>query len=153
MKITEKITKEMKEAQKSKDSFKLNALRMIKSALDYKLLDLKKDKLEDNDAIAVLKTIKKQRKESIDAFKKAGKDEAADKEQKELAIVETFLPASVSKEEIEKTVDAVIQEVGAQSQKEMGKVMKAVMEKFKGQMVDGKEVSNIVKARLTPAKE
>ncbi len=153
MKISEKIPFDIKTAMKSKDSLKLNTLRMIKSSLDYKKLELKKDELDESDEFAVLKTIVKQRKESIEAFRNAGKEQETKKEESELKIVESFLPKSLSKEEIEKAVDETISETGATSPKEMGKVMKACMEKFQGQMVDGKTVSSIVKEKLTPKEE
>ena len=153
MKIFERIIADLKDAQKKKDSLKLSTLRMAKSSLDYKKLELKKDKLEENEIIAVLKTTVKQRKESIEAFEKAGKNEAAQKEKEELKIIEAYMPASVPKEQIEKVVDEVIKELQITEIKEMGKAMKAAMEKFKGQIVDGKLVSNLVKEKLSPKEE
>jgi len=153
MEIKEKLAQEIKDAMKARDSLKLSVLRMIKSAIDYKDMEIKgKDQekdIEETDILKVIQNIAKQRKESIEAYRNAGREETAKKEESELKIVTTFLPKAVSIEEIEKAVTEAIAEVGASSPKEMGNVMKAVMEKFKGQLVDGKAVSNMVKAKLS----
>lgn len=164
MTIKEKILAEIKDAQKKKDVLKLSALRMIKSAIDYKELEeqakpkdekeekeekeQKKRELEDSEVIKVIQNIAKQRKESIESFRKGGREEAAKKEEAELKIVESYLPKALSTEEMEKIITEAISETGASSMKDMGKVMKACMEKFKGQVVDNKVVSVIVKTKL-----
>jgi len=148
MKLKEKLSQEIKEAQKSKDSLKLNALRLIKSALDYKAMELQKNDLEETEEIKVLQHIVKQRKESIDSFRKGNREESAKKEEAELKIVESFLPASLSKEDLEKVVVELIAELGTSSIRDMGKVMKGCMEKFKGKVIDGKLLSDIVKSKL-----
>jgi uncharacterized protein YqeY len=145
--LKEKINGEMVSAAKAKDKIKLSAIRMIKSALHNKEIDLKRE-LNDEELLQVLSSIVKQRKDSIEQFRNGGRLELAEKEEKELAVVQFFMPEQLSEEEIEKEIEKAIEDVGAVSIKEMGKVMKVVMPRFTGR-ADGKIVSEKVKAKLS----
>lgn len=147
MPIVEKIAKDITTAMKEKAQARLDALRMIKSAFKNKEIDQGRP-LEDADAIKVLQTLLKQRREAAEQYAKGGRQELADKELAEAAIIESYLPKALSEGEIEQVVAEVIAETGATSIKDMGSVMKAVMGKLAGQTVDGKMVSGIVRKRL-----
>jgi uncharacterized protein YqeY len=134
-------------AMKAKDATKLTALRMLKTALTNKSIE-KGRALESAEELAVVSMLVKQRRDSIDQFTKGGRTDLADKEQAEIAILNTYLPASASDDEIVAAVTAAIAETGATSAKDMGKVMKAVLAGLAGKTVDGKKVSETVKAKL-----
>lgn len=119
----------------------------LKTSLKNKEIE-KKRPLTETEDIQVLQTLVKQRKESIEQFTKGGRPDLAEQEQAELKILETYLPAAVSAEEIDQAVSDAIREVQAQSVKDMGRVMKAAMAKFAGKVVDGKAVSDAVRAKL-----
>jgi len=135
-------------AMKAKDATKLTALRMLKSALTNKSIE-KGRALEGAEELQVVSMLVKQRRDSIDQFTKGGRTDLADKEQAEIVILNTYLPASASDDEIAAAVTAAIAETGATSAKDMGKVMKAVMAGLAGKTVDGKKVSETVKAKLS----
>jgi hypothetical protein len=120
---------------------------MAKAALVNKKVELGKP-LGDAEALAVLRTLVKQRRDSIEQFRKGKRDDLADKEEAEIKILERYLPAGASEEEIDAAVAAAIQETGALSAKDLGKVMKAAMAKLAGKTVDGKLVSEKVRAKL-----
>ncbi|WP_457640598.1 GatB/YqeY domain-containing protein [Persephonella sp.] len=145
--LLNKLQEEMKTAMKSGDKEKLSTIRMLISEIKKVQIDQKKE-LTDEEIITVIQRYAKQRKEAIQQYKNAGREDLAEKEKKELEIVQQFLPQPLSEEEIEKIVDEVIKEVNASSMKDMGKVMKAVMEKVKGR-ADGSVVSSIVKKKLS----
>ncbi|MFB3905347.1 MAG: GatB/YqeY domain-containing protein [Acidobacteriota bacterium] len=147
MALIEQIQKEMIEAMKAKEALRLSVLRGLKTALKNKEIE-KMRALNGNEEIQVLQTLVKQRKESIEHFTKGGRPELAEQEQAELKIIEAYLPAAVSREEIDRAVSETIAEVQAGSPKDMGRVMKTVMAKFAGKVVDGKLVNEIVRARL-----
>jgi len=147
MALIEQIQKEMTEAMKAKEVLRLSVLRGLKSALKNKEIE-KMRPLNENEEIQVLQTLVKQRKESIEQFTKGGRPELAEQEQAELKIIEAYLPAAVSREEIEQAVSETVAEVQASSAKDMGRVMKAVMAKFAGKVVDGKLVNETVRAKL-----
>jgi uncharacterized protein len=134
-------------AMKAKDATRLTALRMLKSALTNKSIE-KGRALEGAEELQVVSMLVKQRRDSIDQFTKGGRTDLADKEQAEIVILNTYLPASASDDEIAAAVTAAIAETGATSAKDMGKVMKAVMAGLAGKTVDGKKVSESVKAKL-----
>jgi uncharacterized protein YqeY len=134
-------------AMKSKDAARLSVLRMMKAAIRNKEIDTRQE-LEDAQAIQVLLSLIKQRKDSIEQFTKGGRLELADKEAEEIKVIEEYLPAAVTDEEIGRVVDAVIGETAVTSIKDMGKVMKACMARFAGRPVDGAKISELVKARL-----
>jgi len=147
MALIEQIQKQMTEAMKTKETLRLSVLRGLKTALKNKEIE-KMRALNENEEIQVLQTLVKQRKESIEQFTKGGRPELAEQEQAELKIIETYLPAAVGREEIERAVSEAIAEVQAGSPKDMGRVMKAVMAKFAGKVVDGKLVNEMVRAKL-----
>jgi uncharacterized protein YqeY len=149
MTISEKVHKDMTDAMKAHDELRLSTLRMMRSALKNKEID-KRAPLDDREAQQVLQTMIKQRKDSIDAFTKGGRQELADKEQAEIGIIEAYLPKAAGAEEIAATVKETIAEMGSPTMKDMGAVMKNVMAKFAagGARVDGKQVSEAVKKAL-----
>jgi hypothetical protein len=147
MAIVEQIEKDLVGAMKAKEELRLSVLRMAKAALMNKKVELGKP-LGDAEGLAVLRTLIKQRRDSVEQFRKGKRDDLADKEEAEIKIIETYLPASASEEEIEAAVAAAIQETGATSAKDLGKVMKAAMAKLAGKSVDGKHVNEKVRAKL-----
>ena len=151
MTLSEQVQRDMTEAMKARDEHRLSTLRMMRSALKNKEID-KRAPLDDRESQQILQTLIKQRRDSIDAFVKGGRQELADKEQAEIVIIEGYLPKAVGEAEITDAVKATIAEMGAPTMKDMGTVMKNVMAKFAatGARVDGKAVSETVKRELQP---
>jgi uncharacterized protein len=151
MPIVEQITKHMTAAMKAREELRLGTLRMVKTALKNKEIE-KRAPLDDKEALAILSTLIKQRKDSIEQFTKGNRPELAEREAAEIVIIESYMPKAVGEEEIAATVRATIAEMGAPTLKDMGLVMKNVMAKFaaQGARVDGKVVSETVKKELTP---
>jgi uncharacterized protein len=147
MTISDQIQKDMTDAMRAREELKLSTLRMVRSALKNKEID-KRAPLDDQEALAILSTLIKQRKDSIDAFTKGNRPELAEKEAKEIVIIESYMPKMVNEADVVATVKATIAEMGAPTMKEMGNVMKATMAKFAGARVDGKLVSETVKKEL-----
>jgi hypothetical protein len=147
MSISEQIQKDMVEAMKARDERRLSTLRMVKSALKNKEID-KRAPLDDPESLQVLSTLVKQRKDSVEQFTKGGRQDLADKESAEIALIETYMPKAIGEEEITAIVRATIAEMGSPTMKDMGTVMKNVMAKFAGARVDGKAVSETVKKEL-----
>ena len=147
MPIVEQIERDLVAAMKAREELRLSVLRMAKAALMNKKVELGKP-VGDPEAMAVLRTLMKQRRDSAEQFRKGGRDDLADKEEAEIKIIELYLPAGASPEEIDAAVTSALQETGATSAKDMGKVMKAAMAKLAGKNVDGKQVSERVRARL-----
>jgi uncharacterized protein YqeY len=133
---------------KARDDFRLSVLRMVKAAIQLKEVE-KIRKLDDNESIQLLQTLLKQRKESVDQFTKGGRPELAEKEQKEAAIIEAYLPAGASPEEMDAAISKAIAESGATSVKQMGAVVKAAKARLEGKTVDGKALSDLVRERLS----
>lgn len=148
MGLSERIQSDIVSAMKAKDDLRLSVLRMVKAAIQLKEVE-KIRKLEDNESIQLLQTLLKQRKESIDQFTKGGRPDLAAKEQKEAAIIETYLPAGASAEEMDSAVSKAIAEAGATSIKQMGAVVKAAKAHLEGKTVDGKVLSDLVRDRLS----
>ena len=148
MNLAEKIQKDMTEAMRAKEELRLSVLRMIKSAITYKETE-KIRKLDETESIQLLQTLVKQRKESIEQFTKGGRQDLADKEKKELAIIETYLPAGASDAEMDAAIAKAIAEIGANSMKQMGAVVKAAKAALEGKTVDGKALSDRVRQRLS----
>ena len=144
--LFDKINADLITAMKAKDEATTSALRMLKSAIKYKEVDLKRE-VKDEDVIDVLTKQAKQRKESIEGFEKGGRAEMAAKEKAELALIEKFLPAGLSDEELAKLIQEAIQSSGAAGPKDMGKVMGVLTPKIKGRADMGK-VSTLVKTKL-----
>ncbi|MCO6509790.1 MAG: GatB/YqeY domain-containing protein [Aridibacter famidurans] len=148
MSLQEKIVDDMKSAMKQKDASRLSALRMVKATLMNKKIESGGD-LSDEETIKVLNTLVKQRRDSAEQYEAAGRTELAEKENAEIAVIEEYLPASASDEEIEAAVSRAIEETGAGSMRDMGAVMKASLENLSGKTVDGKVVSELVKKKLS----
>ena len=138
----------MADAMRSKDQLRLSVLRMMKSAVKNKEVD-KMKALDEPEVIAVLNTLVKQRKDSVEQFRSGGREEMAQKEEAEIKIIEEYLPAAASEEEIGRAVEEAIQETGAASMKDMGKVMKATLARLAGKSADGGRVSQLVKEKLS----
>jgi len=137
----------MVQAMKARDESRLSVLRMMKSALQKQQIDSMKP-LNEAAEMQVMSTLLKQRRESVDLFRKGGREELAKKEEAEIRVVEEYLPSAPTQEEIEEAVASAIAETGATSQKQMGAVMKAAQAKLAGKRVDGKVLSEMVKQRL-----
>src|SRR5581483_10813005 len=127
----------------------LNAIRLIKTALKKHEVDAMKP-LDENTELQVLNTLMKQRRDSIDMYRKGNRPDLADKEQAELNLIESYMPASAGEEEISAAIDAALNETGVTSMKQMGVVMKAAQARLAGRRVDGRALSEKVRARLGP---
>ena len=143
----EKINEDLKNAMKEKDTFKLSVLRMLKSALQLEQI-AKKHELDDNEIAAVLKKQVKVRKDSLEEYKKYDKAELVESLEKEIAILDAYLPEEMSESEITKVVETVIDEVKPTSMKDMGIVMKKVNEQLIGKNADMSLVSKLVKEKI-----
>lgn len=150
MTLSERVHQDMVAAMKAREETRLSTIRMIKTALKNKEID-KRAPLDDQEAMAVLNTMIKQRKESIEQFTKGGRPELAEKEAAEITLIEGYLPKAVGAEEIEAKVKETIAEMGSPTIKDMGNVMKSVMAKFAagGARVDGKQVNEAVRKALS----
>ena len=146
MALRERLSEEMKNAMKARDDLRLSAIRLIRSAVKNKDIELKRE-LNDQEITEVIATLGKQRRESIRMFTEAGRNDLVEKEEKELAVLLDFLPQQLSREEIAALVEKAIAECGAQGGKDMGKVMKALMPHVAGR-ADGKTVSDVVREKL-----
>src|SRR5580765_4750216 len=129
------------------DAVRLSALRMLKAALTNREIE-RGHALDQGESLQVIASLVKQRRDSIEQFTKGGRQELADKEQSEIRVLETYLPAAADPAAIEQAVLDAIQETGATSPKDMGRVMKAALARLAGQTVDGKTVSELVRMRL-----
>lgn len=148
MSLKEQIDSDIKTAMKARDMETVSALRMVSSSIKNKMIEVRPNELTDDDVISVLKKLSKQRKDSIEQFAKAGRDDLVDKEQKELLVLEKYLPEQMGEAQITEIVEATIAELSATSMKDMGKVMGAVTAKTQG-AADNKLVSQIVKSKLS----
>ncbi len=147
MSLRERLSDDLKTAMKSRDQLRVDVIRMIKAAVLNKEVEIRKD-LDDAEMSRVMTALIKQRKESVEQFEKGKRDDLADKERREILIIEGYLPNPVSVEEINTIIDAVLQDTAGASLKDMGLIMKTVMARLAGQTVDGKYVSERVRARL-----
>ncbi len=147
MSLHDRLTQDLKLAMKSRDQLRMDVIRMIKAAVQYKEVELKQD-LDDAGMSRIMTTLIKQRKEAAEQFEKGNRQDLAAKERQEISIIESYLPAAVSADELARIVAQVINESGATSLKDMGMVMKSVMARLAGQSVDGKVVSDLVKTAL-----
>lgn len=146
MNLSEKLNEDMKQAMKNQDKFRLSVIRMIRSSIKNIEIDLRRT-LDDQEVIDILNREMKQRKDSLQDFEKAGRNDLAEAVKAEIAIVSEYLPEQLSEEEIKKIVQDTILETGASSKSEMGKVMGALMPKVKGR-ADGKLVNRWVQQLL-----
>jgi uncharacterized protein YqeY len=148
MTLQEQIQAHLADAMKSKDQLRLSVLRMMKTAVKNKEIEKMKP-LDEGEAIAVLNTLVKQRKDSAEQFRTGGREEMATKEEAEIKIIEEYLPAAASEDDIRKAIGEAIQETGATSMKDMGRVMKATMARLAGKTADGSRISQLVKEKLS----
>ena len=151
MTLREKLNADLKEAMKARDQVRLDTIRNIKSAMKYKeVAGTEATELSDDEIVKVVTGLVKQRRESAEQFRAGNRPEMAEKEEKELAILQQYLPQQLTPDEIEAIVAAAVQEAGASSPKDMGAVMKIVQPKVAGR-ADGKVVSELVKKKLSGA--
>ena len=148
MNLSKQIISDLTASMKAQDAARTSTLRMVKAAMMNRQIE-KGGELDDDDMQKLLRSLVKQRRDSIELYEKAGRQELVDKEKAEVEVIETYLPQAASHEEIEQAVSAAIAETGASSMKDMGKVMKAVQAALVGKNADGRLVSEVVKARLT----
>lgn len=148
MSLAEKIQKDLTDAMRARDELRLSVLRMMKAALKHKEIE-KIRPLEEGETLQVLQTLVKQRKESIEQFGKGGRQDLVDKETKELAIVESYLPAGASDAEMDAAIAKAVADTGAISMKQMGAVVKAAKAHLEGKTVDGKALSDRVREQLS----
>jgi len=148
MSLSETIQKDIVTAMKAKDELRLSVLRMVKSALHLKEVE-KLRALDDAESIQLLQTLVKQRKESIEQFAKGGRQDLVDRETRQLAVVESYLPAGASEAEMDAAVAQAIADTKAASVKQMGAVVKAAKEILTGKTVDSKALSDRVRERLS----
>lgn len=151
MSLINRIGEDIKTAMKSKDKIRLETLRSIKKVLLEKEVSVRptgQTELTEVQEVEALSQLAKQRRDSIEQYQKAGREDLAHQEAQELAIVEEFLPQQLSDDEVAQVIDGIIAQVGATSAKDMGKVMGAAMQQLKGK-ADGKKVQEFVKAKLS----
>jgi uncharacterized protein len=147
MSLLERVQADLVSAMKAKDEARLSALRMMKAALQKYTVDTMKP-LDDAAGQQILKSLVKQRIDASDAFRKGGREEMAEKEDAERMLIESYLPAAATETEMDEAISAAIAETGATSAKQMGAVIKTAQAKLAGKTVDGKTLSEKVKARL-----
>jgi len=147
MKLTERIRADLTESMKARNAEKTSTLRMLQSAFKYAQIEAGHE-LADDEALSVLRKAVKQRLDSIEQYTKGNRPELADKERREMEILKAYMPPELTDEEIESGVREIIASTGAQSKKDMGKVMKEATARFKG-LVDGRKIQEVV-ARLLP---
>ncbi len=148
MSLEEKLLDEMKQAMKSNDRLRLSTIRMIRTAVKNKEIDLRK-KLEDDEILKVIQGMVRKSEEAIEQFNAGGRPDLVEKESREVEILKSYLPRALAQEEIVRIIDETIQETQASSMKDIGKVMKSVMPKLAGK-ADGKLINQLVKDRLSP---
>ena len=148
MSLEERLFDEMKQAMKSNDKLRLSTIRMIRSAVKNKEIELRK-KLEDGSVMQVIQGMVRKGEESIEQFRAGGRMDLVDKEQQEIETLKSFLPQPLSQEEIVKVIDQSIEETKASSLKDLGKMMKSVMPKLEGK-ANGKLINQLVKEKLSP---
>lgn len=151
MGLKERLTEDIKSAMKAKDKLRLETIRSIKKAVLEKEVSVRpsgQESLTEEQEIEVLAQQAKQRRDSIQQYKDAGRDDLADNEAAELVIIETYLPEQLDDEELSAIIEQIIADVGASSPKDLGKVMGPAMKQLKGK-ADGKKIQEIVKSKLT----
>jgi uncharacterized protein len=148
MSLSKQIVSDLTASMKAQDASRTSTLRMVKAAMMNRQIE-KGSELDDDDMQKLLRSLVKQRRDSIEQYEKAGRQELVDKEKAEIEVIETYLPQAVSREEIDQVVAAAIAETGAGSMKDMGRVMKAVQAALAGKNTDGRLVSEVVKAKLS----
>jgi uncharacterized protein len=145
--IAERVNTGMVEAMKARDKVRLDALRMLKAALTSREIE-RGGPLQEADAQQVVATLAKQRRESIEQFRKGGRQDLVEKETRELELLEALLPPAVPDEELERVVEQAVEETGATSARDLGKVMKSALGKLSGRNVDARRLSELVRTRV-----
>ena len=148
MSLKERIISDMTAAMKDRDAARLSTLRMVKASVMNREIEKGGD-LTDEELTKAMQSLVKQRRDSIEQYEKAGRQELADKERAEIEVIESYLPQAATREEIEQAVVAAISETNATSMRDMGAVMKAVQARLAGRNADGRTVSEIVKTKLS----
>jgi uncharacterized protein len=148
MSLEERLVEEMKQAMKANDKARLSTIRMIRTAVKNKEIDLR-NKLDDDEILRVIQGMVRKSEESVEQFKAGGRMDLVEKETKEIEILRSYLPQALSQEDVIRIIDESIQETQASSLKDLGKVMKSVMPKLTGK-ADGKLINQLVKERLSP---
>jgi uncharacterized protein YqeY len=148
MSIVDQISKDMIEAMKAREAERLSALRMVKTALKLRETELPGG-VDDAEAARVLNTLLKQRRDAAEQFRAGNRPELADKEENEARLIQTYLPEAASQQEMSRVVDEAVAETGASSMKDMGAMMKAARSKLEGKTIDGKALSDLIKAKLS----
>jgi uncharacterized protein len=147
MSLKQQIISDLTASMKAQNAQRTSTLRMVKAAFMNREIE-KGGELDDDEMSKLLRTLVKQRRDSVEQYEKGGRQELADKEKSEIEVIETYLPQAASPAEIEAAVDAAVSETGASSIKDMGKVMKSVQAALSGKNADGRTVSEIVKKKL-----
>jgi uncharacterized protein YqeY len=147
MSLKQKITSDLTASMKAKDAPRTSTLRMVKAALQNREIE-KGGELEEEELAKLLRSLVKQRRDSVEQYEKGGRQDLADKEKAEIGVIEDYLPQAASRESMEAAVSAAISETGATSMKDMGTVMKAAQAALAGKNADGRTLSEIVKAKL-----
>jgi uncharacterized protein YqeY len=147
MSLKERIVADLTAAMKAKDAARTSTLRMMKASVMNREIE-KGGALTDEELTKAMQSLVKQRRDSIEQYEKAGREELAAKERAEIEVIEAYLPQAATREEIERAVEEAIKETNASSMREMGAVMKATQARLSGQSADGRTISEIVKARL-----
>ncbi|QHE53009.1 GatB/YqeY domain-containing protein [Pontibacillus sp. HMF3514] len=148
MSLLDRLNQDMKQAMRNKEKDKLATIRMVKSALQNEAIKLGKDELSEEEELAVLSRELKQRKDSLQEYENAGRDDLAEKSEREIELIQSYMPDQLSEDELDEIVQETIKEVGATSKKEMGQVMSAIMPKVKGK-ADGSQVNQLVQKHLS----
>lgn len=149
MTIVQRIDKDLIDALKAREAERLGALRMVKTALKLRETEVL-GALGDEDALRVLNTLIKQRRDAAEQFRAAGREDLAQKEEREAKVIQEYLPGAATAEDLARAVADAVVETGATSPKDMGAVMKAARARLQGMTVDGKALSDLVKSRLAP---
>lgn len=147
MSLGHNLSEDLKKAMRAREQLRMDVIRMIKAAIQVKELEIKRE-LDDAEMTRVMTTLIKQRKEAADLYNKANRKELADKEIREISIIEGYLPQALSDEEVVEIIESSIAETKATTLKDMGAVMKVLINKLAGQPVDGKRLSELVRAKL-----
>ena len=148
MSLKQQIITDLTASMKAQDAARTSTLRMVKAAFMNREIE-KSGELDDEEMMKLLRSLVKQRRDSVEQYEKGGRQELADKENSEIAVIEAYLPQAASREEIERAIDAALAETGATSMKDMGKVMKAAQTRLAGKNAEGRAVSELVKTKLT----
>lgn len=148
MSLKQQIISDLTSSMKAQDAPRTSTLRMVKAAVMNREIE-KGGEMDDEEMMKLLRSLVKQRRDSVEQYEKGGRQDLAEKEKTEIEVIEAYLPQAASREEIEAAVAAAISETGASTMKDMGRVMKAVQAALAGKNADGRTVSEIVKAKLT----